>query len=124
MTVTYRQGIRRFYYAPDTLAWEETGKGYTDFVHFLLNGDLEKFYEGVRWANWRSEVEVLPGHLAIHQYPPLWSREASEGEPVRRAVPLTEMVVFWKGLAKSGLGRPPFASLGRSSRSAPRPRCR
>lgn len=49
------------YLAPDSLEWEDTGRGYTEFLSFLLEGDLDAFYEGMRWKGWREEVAKLPG---------------------------------------------------------------
>jgi len=60
-----------FYFAPDTLEWEDTDQGYTDFIDFCLNGDLHKYYESVRWQNWQDEVSLLNGDDAISIYPPL-----------------------------------------------------
>lgn len=31
-------------------------RGYTDFLNFVLTGDLGKFYEGMRWPGWREEI--------------------------------------------------------------------
>ena len=35
------EGHSVWYFAPDTLEWEDTEKGYTDFLHWCLVGDLE-----------------------------------------------------------------------------------
>ena len=34
------------YLAPDTLQWEPTGWGNSDFLEFLFKGDLDHFYKG------------------------------------------------------------------------------
>jgi hypothetical protein len=60
-----------FYFAPDALRWEDTGRGYTDFLAFLFSGDLAKFYSGQRWTNWQKETEVLSGDRAFDFYPML-----------------------------------------------------
>jgi hypothetical protein len=57
------------YHAPDTLAWEDTGKGYSDFIGWCFGGDLEKYYGGMRWPTWREEVAHLAGDQAFGIYP-------------------------------------------------------
>lgn len=81
-----------FYLAPDTLVWEDLGRGYTDFVEFVLLGDLAKFYEGYRWQGWEEEVRSLPGDRTFSFYPFLFA--ACEGgiEARSRRVIATEEI--------------------------------
>ncbi|WP_240049543.1 DUF2625 family protein [Mucilaginibacter psychrotolerans] len=58
-----------YYLAPETLKWESLGKSYSDFVDFCLNGDLNKFYEGKRLANWQTDVAKLNGADVYNFYP-------------------------------------------------------
>jgi hypothetical protein len=80
-----------WYFAPDTLEWEDTEKGYTDFLYWCLVGDLDKFYGPYRWSGWEPEVEALGGDQAFSIVPPL----SADGLPIenrsRRAVPLLEL---------------------------------
>lgn len=39
---------RMTYFAPDTLAWEAMDMGHSSWVHWLLSGRLETFYDGLR----------------------------------------------------------------------------
>jgi hypothetical protein len=48
-----------FYFSPDNLEWESLGIGYSDFISFCFSGDIDKFYEGLRWTNWREEVKKV-----------------------------------------------------------------
>ena len=41
-----------FYLPPDTLEWEDCEKGYGDFLHWALVGDLQLYYYNLRWQNW------------------------------------------------------------------------
>jgi hypothetical protein len=67
-----------FYFAPDRAAWEDTGRGYSDFVGFLLQGDLDGYYADFRWDGWQREVEAVPGDHAYGIYPPAFTR----GDPI------------------------------------------
>lgn len=87
-----------FYRAPDTLEWEDTGTGYSDFVYFAAHGDLALFYEGVRWPGWEREVEALSGDRGLFLFPPLWSKLPPEQRPADRhrgSVPMTELWSLW-----------------------------
>jgi len=67
------------YHAPDTLAWENTEKGYSDFLGWCFRGDLEMYYETMRWPGWREEMQDLKGDQAFGIYPFL----SVEGPPIR-----------------------------------------
>ncbi len=80
------------YFAPDSLSWESLGRGYSDLVTFLLNGDLADFYANVRWNGWETEVAAMAGYQAMSLYPPLWAKASETDERSRRPVPLRELV--------------------------------
>ncbi len=80
-----------FYYAPDSLKWEDTGKGYTDFIDFCFNGDLEKFYEGLRWQGWQADLKRLPGDKGFMIYPFLFAAGPPIDARQRKPVPLSEL---------------------------------
>jgi hypothetical protein len=65
------EGHTIWYFAPDTLEWEDTGKGYTDFLKWCLYGDLEQYYADHRWAGWQTDVRRLQGDDAFSVVPPL-----------------------------------------------------
>jgi hypothetical protein len=85
-----------YYFAPDTLSWETLGRGYTDFIYFLLQGDLTKFYADRRWPGWQGEVAELPGDRAVFLYPPLWAAGPPVAERQRGTVPLKEAIEVWR----------------------------
>lgn len=80
-----------FYFAPDTLEWEDMERGYTDFLQWCLEGDLEGYYQDSRWQGWRDDVSKLTGDRVMHIAPWLFN----EGPPVdqrsRRPVPIQEV---------------------------------
>jgi hypothetical protein len=79
------------YFAPDTLEWESLDRGYSDFLSWVLSGDLAKFYEGQRWPGWSAEVEQLRGDQGFTLYPFLWAEGPPIGERHRGVVPMAEL---------------------------------
>lgn len=70
----------------------ELGRGYTDFLQFVLVGDLAKFYDGQRWLGWQEEVGSLAGDRAFHFYPFLGAKcEGGLEARSRKAVPIEEL---------------------------------
>jgi hypothetical protein len=59
------------YLSPDTLSWENTGKGYSDFLNWCFNGDLSLYYESMRWAGWLADMSSIRGDEAFGFIPPL-----------------------------------------------------
>lgn len=59
-----------WYLSPDTAEWECLDLGHTDWVHWALTGDIDEFYEPLRWDGWEKEVAALaPDHVVSAQGP-------------------------------------------------------
>jgi hypothetical protein len=71
-----------FYFAPESLDWEQCDCAYPGLLQFLLTGDLEKFYAGSRWPGWREEISRLSPDQGLSFIPPPWS---AEGKDLSRA---------------------------------------
>lgn len=80
-----------YYFAPDTLAWSDIAESYSAWLHWLFHGDLEDFYQGLRWPGWREEIESLGGDRAYSVYPFLWAEGPAIGERSRRDIPIDEL---------------------------------
>ncbi len=84
-----------YYLSPDNLTWESMGKGYSAFVEFCFNGDLDMFYKGLRWADWQKEVSVLNGDKTFNFYPYLWTKEGKVIQKnSRKIIPIEEQYRF------------------------------
>ncbi|WP_211345577.1 DUF2625 domain-containing protein [Paraflavitalea soli] len=80
-----REKIGNVYYlAPDNLEWEDLNMTYAGFLHFCLNGNLDKYYEGFRWKDWQKEVAKLPGDKVYMFFPFLWSKDWKDINKVTR----------------------------------------
>src|SRR5262249_18472232 len=82
-----------FYFAPDSLDWEDLGIGYTAFLQAALQGKLAPFYEALRWPGWEREVVAASADHGYSFHPPLWTREGKNGSS-RKLVPMAELGSF------------------------------
>lgn len=82
-----------FYLSPTTLEWEDLEVGYTDFLDWLFNGDLDSFYEDVRWDGWEKDIKLISTDKGIVFYPPLWSEEGTILTSMRKQIHVNEI---WK----------------------------
>ena len=80
-----------YYLAPDTLSWEPMNCGYSEFVCWTLEGDIDLFYEPYYWKGWQEEVAKLNGNQVFSFFPFLWTKEGQHIEAVsRKVVPIEE----------------------------------
>lgn len=81
-----------YYFAPDSLAWEDTLLGHSAFVNWAFTGDLDGFYSTMRWPGWQDEVATIGGDQMLSMWPPLWTREGKDpAQSSRKAVPAAEI---------------------------------
>ena len=84
-----------YYFSPDNLEYEPMDFTYTEFLLFCFNNDLDKYYQGYRWTNWKEEVAKLSGDQVFHFLPPLWSKEGKDFKKDTKApVPIEEQYQF------------------------------
>ena len=94
------------YFAPDTLEWEDTELGHSEWVSWAFEGDLAAFYESMRWPGWEQEVAALGGDQTLGVVPPMWTEgnRLPIAKRSRRAVPAKEQYLLQQQFAKA-LGR-------------------
>ncbi len=83
-----------FYLSADALDWECLDIGYTDFISFCFNGDIEAFYKDLRWKNWKKEVIDINGNQGFSFFPFLWTttdKIKTIEDRSRNAVPIQEL---------------------------------
>lgn len=84
-----------YYLAPDDLEWESLHISYTDFINFCLDGDMDKFYSGLRWAGWKKDMSSISGSNGFLIYPYLWTKEGKDIEKdTKKIVPVQELYDF------------------------------
>ncbi len=79
-----------YYFAPDNLEWECLNMGYTDFIKWLLNGDVNQFYEGYKWTDWEKDILKLNGDEVISFFPYLFTQYDDYNKLSRKTIPIEE----------------------------------
>lgn len=80
-----------YYFSPDNLEFEPLDLTYTEFLSFCFNNNLDEFYKGYRWTNWKEEVGKLSGDKVFNFVPMLWTKEGKDINNVsKRAISIEE----------------------------------
>jgi Protein of unknown function DUF2625 len=80
-----------YYLSPDNLKWEPMKLSYTDFLLFCFNSDLEAFYNGLRWNNWKDDIYKLDGNQVYNFFPMLWTKEGKDvNKDSKKPIPIDE----------------------------------
>jgi len=99
---------KMYYFSPDNLEFEPLEIGYTEFLSFCFKGNLESYYKGYRWKNWKTDVTALPGNQVFSFAPMLWTKEGKDIENnTREPIPVEEQYFFNLDLRKQlGIDKP------------------
>lgn len=81
-----------WYFAPDTLEWEDLGTTYEAFVNWCINGDIDSFYSSFRWHSWEKDVMGIGPNEAIFVYPFLWAKECNVESASKKVVRIDELI--------------------------------
>lgn len=79
-----------FYWPPDSLEWETTSLGFTDFFLWALSASMAQFYKKFRWSSWREDVAGLSGDSCFSFNPFLWKKQGSLATSERTMIPVQE----------------------------------
>jgi len=79
-----------YYLAPDTLEWENLDFGYSDFLNWLLHGNIRKFYEPFKWQNWQEDTGKINGNQVFQFFPFLWTKYDCIEDLNRKAISVEE----------------------------------
>ncbi len=80
-----------FYFAPDTLNWESLDMNYSQFFQWCMLGNVDEFYESLRWNGWKEIAQVVDFNNGILFYPFLWSKEFDINTVSKKIVPFDEL---------------------------------
>lgn len=80
-----------YYFSPEELDWESLDIGYSDFIYWTFTGNIDKFYEGLRWNGWQKEIKEMSSDRAINFFPFLWTKYDDLEKLSRKDVPIEEL---------------------------------
>ena len=83
-----------YYWAPDSMEWENLELKFSDFFGWLLSGDLDGFYEGIRWESWKEDINNISTDQCISFYPFLWTKQGGCNTSHRGIVPIDEALAL------------------------------
>lgn len=82
-----------YYFAPDTLKWENLNIYYANYIDWLINSneDVNKFYELYRWDTWKDDVSNISLDNGVSFYPPLFTKY-NINERSKKVIPMDEII--------------------------------
>lgn len=88
-----------YYLAPDDLKWEPLHITYPEFIDFCFVGDMNLFYDGLRWATWQKDLPNVSSNQSFLISPHPWTREGKDpNKDTRKIVPVEEVYKLETGL--------------------------
>lgn len=92
----FAQDLGQIYYlAPESLKWEPMHITYSQFLSFCFAGDINQFYQGLRWKGWQDDIKKLSPDQVFSFYPFLWTAEGKDINKVsRKIIPVQEQYDF------------------------------
>lgn len=83
-----------YYWAPDSMEWENLELKFSDFFSWLLSADLNSFYEGIRWEGWQEDMNIISTDQCGTFYPFLWTEQGNCNTSSRGVIPISEALTL------------------------------
>ncbi len=81
-----------WYFAPDTLQWENLEINYADFISWVLSDKVLDFYESFLWSDAALLLKNIGIDEGISVYPCLWSQELNIESASKKRVSFDEIL--------------------------------
>ncbi len=81
-----------WYFAPDTLEWETLEMKYSEFITWIIKGNIDEFYTTMRWSEWKDQCKNIKFNDAVLIYPFLWSNEIELDKADKKIVSAEELL--------------------------------
>ena len=65
---------------------------YFDFIVWSVQGNINDFYESMRWNNWRRDCKSLEFNMGYLIYPFLWATECDINTANKKVVLVDELI--------------------------------
>lgn len=84
-----------YYFAPESLKWMSMNMGYSQFLLFCFETNMNEFYGNLRWNEWEKDVTALNPDYTYSFFPFLWTKEGKNINSVsRKVIPANEAYNF------------------------------
>lgn len=96
-----------YYFAPDTLSWEDLGRSYSQLLDLFFSSEIGGFYDDYCFEPWTQMARTMAPDEALFLFPPLWTKEGKAYADVK-ASPIAA-TSLWKsqhGFAQDLLAGP------------------
>lgn len=81
-----------WYFAPDTLEWENLEITYIELLEFVSSDDINLFYENFKWNQFEKYIQGIDYNQGVLIYPFLWSKECNIENADKKIVPFSELI--------------------------------
>ncbi len=83
-----------WYFAPDTLEWENLEINYKEFIDWISGNSMNEFYSTFKWSDFYKDVKDIKFNQGILIYPFLWSNECNIEAADKNIVPFSELITL------------------------------
>lgn len=83
-----------FYFAPDTLEWEDLDMNYLQFLMWVCTEEFNEFHESFMWSEIYNDFSTLGENDAILIYPFLWANECDLETASKKHISIIELVMM------------------------------
>lgn len=81
-----------WYFAPDTLEWDNLELGYPEFIAWISSNNLNEFYNSYKWVGFQNDIAEIKYNQGILIYPFLWSSECNIDDAEKKVVSFNELI--------------------------------
>lgn len=83
-----------FYFAPDTLEWEDLDMNYQQFLIWICTDEFIEFHSSFFWKDINNDISVLDENNAILVYPFLWANECELETASKKQISIIELLLL------------------------------
>ena len=81
-----------WYFAPDTLEWDNLGISYPEFITWISSSNFSDFYSTFIWNDLQKDICDIRFNQGVLIYPFLWSNECTIETADKKVVPFIELI--------------------------------
>ncbi|MGB7604159.1 MAG: DUF2625 family protein [Lutisporaceae bacterium] len=83
-----------WYFAPDTLKWDNLELSYPEFIAWISSNNLNEFYNSYKWVGFQKDIAEIKYNQGILIYPFLWSSECNIDDAEKKVVSFNELILL------------------------------